>query len=213
MTKKKAKKVKKKPEKKALKNSQDDKILKNLLITTAIILVGGFLIAYTVGSEESFEYRGVEFKVVEFCDAKPCLTTYNTKLPVIYEGKNTNYNFYLRNDPRKLEGEVPFEGDFELMNKMILEVDYGLACEGYSSVAMDNLGNLMRISEINVETGDNSVCGPALGSMRVTIQESDQTWVEEWGESCYKIHVADCDIIKGVERFMYEVLVEVNKQL
>ena len=106
-------------EKKGLKKEQK-KTLKTILIVITIILAA-FVVAFFVlmGAGGSFEYRGVDFTRVSFCDAgPPCLVTYNTKVPIEYEGKPANYNFYLRNDPRKLEKEVVFYGDLLLKKDM-----------------------------------------------------------------------------------------------
>jgi len=194
---------------------REDKLLRDFMIILGVILIGGFIGIFLLGKggEETFEYRGVNFSVVTFCDAKPCLKTYNTKLPVVSKGEKADYNFWLRNDPRKLEGEIPFAGDLELGSEMDLSVTYGLTCEGYSSVAMDNFGTVFGVSGIKINELESPVCGSDQGHMYVTIQEGEVTSVEKTGDSCYTINIKECEILKGTERFLYEALVEVNKNL
>ncbi|MBU1252407.1 MAG: hypothetical protein KJ905_03650 [Nanoarchaeota archaeon] len=198
------------------RSKNDDRILTNILIAAGVIIIAGFLGAYLTGRNQqptSFEYKGVNFTEVIFCDAKPCLTTYNTKLPVLLDGERAEYNFYFRNDARKLESQVPFEGEINLKNEMNMEITYGLACEGYSSVAMDTFGRVFDVLKVKVNAGEDMTCKPASEKMYVTIQEGDETVVEQTGDSCYTINIKGCEILKGTERFLVEVLAEVNKDI
>ncbi|MBU2504071.1 MAG: hypothetical protein KJ879_03420 [Nanoarchaeota archaeon] len=204
-------------EKTSVKRSKkDDQILINILIAAGVIIIAGFLGAYITGRSQqpaSFEYKGVNFTEVVFCDAKPCLTTYNTKLPVILDGGKAEYNFYFRNDARKLESQVSFDGDISLKDEMNMDITYGLACEGYSSVAVDNFGIVFNVLEIKINAGQDMTCDSASEKMYVTIQEGSETSVEQTGDSCYTINIKGCEIIKGTERFLFEVLAEANKNI
>jgi len=213
-------KKRKKKVKKKVRKKQDnyDKILKNFLIVAGLILFLVLVVVFVNNQKKSFDYNGVEFKVVEFCDAgPPCLVTYNTKLPVIYEGKERNYNFYLRNDPRKLEKKVLFNGELVLKENMYIDITFNRSCEGFGQIAMENFRQLHNIAGISILNGKNETCKSSTkaGGMYVVIQESEngKTSVEKTGSACYNINIKDCEILEGTERFMIETFVEVNKWL
>jgi len=217
--------AKKKTTKKAVKKSrarkkQDnyDKILKSFLIVAGLILFLILVIAFTANQKKSFDYNGVEFNVIEFCDAgPPCLVTYNTKLPVTYEGREVNYNFYLRNDPRKLEKQVLFNGELVLKEDMYIDITFNRFCEGYEQIAMENFRQLHNIAGIKILNGKNETCESSTkaGGMYVVIKESQdgKTSVEQTDSACYNINIKNCEIIEGTERFMIETFVKVNKWL
>ena len=90
---------------KATQEKNQDKILKWFLIGGLFFIVLVLVLAYVIESTTKFEYQGVDFKIVKTGN----LVLYNTKIPLVIDGKNAEYNFYLRNDPRKIGEEVPFE--------------------------------------------------------------------------------------------------------
>ena len=171
-----------------------------------------FFVLRENNSEEKFTYRGVNFSVVNFCDSGPCLKTYNTKLPVISDGKKAEYNFYYRNDPRVLETLVPFNGEIELKKNISMNISYGLSCEGYSAVALENFGTLFRVYGAEVTPG-NAECGIDSTKVHISLKESNETKIDQISNSCYTIEIKDCEVVMGIERFLYESLVEINKEL
>ena len=54
-----------------------------------------------------FKYENLDFQITKEGD----LIFYKTSVPVVYQGKDTDYNFYLRNYPRKIESGVPLDGE------------------------------------------------------------------------------------------------------
>jgi hypothetical protein len=49
--------------------------------------------------------------------------------------------------------------------------------------------------------------------MFVQIEEGEETRIEQFGPSCYKLIVNDCEILPATERFMIEVFSEFNALL
>ncbi|MDP3987189.1 MAG: hypothetical protein Q8P81_03125 [Nanoarchaeota archaeon] len=193
------------------RDRKENRFLKNMFILLGIVLIGillGFLVMKEAGD---FEYRGVKFSVVEFCDAKPCLKTYSTKVPVIYQGQSADYNFYLRNDPRDLDKKISFDGELQLAKKMFIDITFDRNCRGYESVAMDNFGTLMKVAGIDVESDKNQSCNYTGEDMYVLIQEGEETEIVQFGPACYNINIKECEIISGTERFMTEVFVKLNE--
>ncbi|MBU2616906.1 MAG: hypothetical protein KKB79_02930 [Nanoarchaeota archaeon] len=212
--------VEKKPEKKKdneevsepkeKRVDRENRFLKNLFIFFGIVLAGFIIGSFAFSEAVEFQYRGVNFTIVEFCDAKPCLKTYNTKLPVLDKGGRADYNFYLRNDPRKLEEQVPFNGDLQIPKSAAIDVTYNRICQGYSSIAMDNFGILMKIMNVNITAEEGLSCESGINEMQVIVQEGEETKVERIGSACYIIEIKECEVLSGMERFMIEMFVEIR---
>jgi len=191
-----------------------NKILKNFFIGIGVIIITILLIFLFINQTKNFEYEGVEFSIVKFCDTRPCLITYNTKIPIIYQGERIQYNFYLRNDPRELAKNVPFDGEIVFKNNMFINITFNRHCEGYETIAIVNFLNLYEISGINVTAADeNTECDSEGNSMFVLIQESNRTSIEQFGPACYNINIKNCEILEGTERFLIDTFVEINKIL
>lgn len=175
------------------------------------------IIAISVFSDaqpRTFEYRGVDYNIVEFCDGgPPCLITYNTKLPITQDGRSGNYNFYLRNDPRVLDEEVPFNGSLTLRDDLNLNITYGRSCSGYSSIAIQNFATLMGVAGINLSNSSESgvACDETGKEMYVMIQEGNETGIEQIGPACYNININGCEVLQGTERFMNEMFVYLDQ--
>ncbi|GIU68576.1 MAG: hypothetical protein KatS3mg001_426 [Candidatus Pacearchaeota archaeon] len=206
----------KKTFKKTKKISYEEKILRVVLLSALIILILVFVIAYIINLPRSFEYRGVKFKVVNFCDQGPCLKTYNTQLPVTYREngqlKKANYNFYLRNDPRTLEKKVVFEGNLSLKKNLFMDITFDKSCKGYESVAVANFATLYRIMDVNINATSDFGCDLLGNSMYISLQESNSTNIKQIGPACYEINIKDCEILEGMERFMVETFVKLNEK-
>jgi hypothetical protein len=188
-----------------------NKILKNFFIGVGVIIITILLIFLFINQTKNFEYEGVEFSIVKFCDTRPCLITYNTKIPVIYQGEEILYNFYLRNDPRKLATSVPFDGEVVFKNDMFINITFNRGCEGHETIAIVNFLNLYEISGINVIADENAECDSEGNSMFVLIQESNRTSIEQFGPACYNINIKNCEILEGTERFLIDTFVEIDK--
>ena len=200
----------------------ENKIVKNILIIIFVIAVGIFLFMLILKSIGSFTYEGVKFETKKFCDAgPPCLITYKTMLPVKVNGTDTrialpsnktaDYNFYLRNDPRKLD--VEFNGNLTLKKIMVLNSEDNFTCEGKGAIAGANLNQLYRLLGISVIKDENATCDSLERYMLVTIKPGNETSVEQVGPVCYNINIKDCEVLEGTEKFMIETFVKINKML
>lgn len=191
-----------------------ERIKENKLLLKIILVIGLFFLAILVAffimrSSARPDYNGVTFNVVQEGE----LTFYQTAFNVIYKGKPTVYNFYLRNNPKELKKNVPFDGELELRNIMVLNsTTENLFCEGDWNLAIGNLLNL-NIFNIDIMRDENASCSSEGDYMFVQIEEGEETKVEQFGPSCYKLIVNDCEILPATERFMIEVFSEVNTLL
>lgn len=201
--------VKKKLEEQKKIQERQLKIILGVIGSIIVIFLVGL---YGVDSIKNFEYKNIDFEIVKYCDARPCLVLYKASVPRDYlhpvTGKVTqiDYVMNLRNDPRKLES-VPFEGDIDLsfpIKKMILETEYEEICQGDVTIAKANMIQAFKIMGIDIYKDENAMCDPEGRYMHVKIVKGDETKIEETSNNCYTISIKDCEILKGTERFMLE---------
>lgn len=184
-----------------------DRILRNFLIGMAALIIFVILFVYAVKSTKKFEYEGVNFEVVK--NGK--LVFYNTQVPVLINGQSAQYNFYLRNDPRKTGTEVPIEGNLVLAKNLVINSSEELNCDGDGIIAIANLLNLYRMSGINVIRDDNASCDYSGRYAFIKIQTANETSIEEFGPKCYNLNINNCEILKGTERLMIESFIEIKE--
>ncbi len=204
------KQLKVRKERKVSRKKQIDsqnKILKNFLIGVGVIIITGLLIFLLINQAKSFEYEGVKFKIVKEGD----LTLYKTSLPVRYQGEKIPYNFYLRNDPRKLK-DISFDGEVNLKENLVMNSTESFNCDGDGIIAIANLLNLYKIARIEVIRDENATCDDPGGRFTfIQLQAGNETSIEKFGPSCYNINIKNCEILKATERLMVEYFVELNK--
>jgi len=211
MVTKKKKTSKKKKAEKTLKQIQieyENKLLRNIFIGIGIVIVLSLLAMWFYNNMNIFEYKGVEFERVLEGD----IIFYRTSLPVIHEGKNADYNFYIRNDPRDLD-KIPFTGQLQIMEEMVVHSTDDFHCDGYGIIAIANLAKLYDIIGTKVIRDENATCDPFGRYVYLNIQPGNETRIEHQWPRCYNIYIKDCEILEGTEKFMVETFVEVNKKL
>jgi hypothetical protein len=195
---------------KVTKKGQKKKQEKQLIWILSIL--GLFVLAMIIGwilINRPIKYEGVEFKKVEDNGG---LILYNTKLPTYTKSGefDGNYNFYLRNNPKKLE-KIPFEGNFTFTNFLVMNATSELKCEGNGVIGIANIQNLYNFIDIKVLTDKNTTCDELGRYTYLNIKKGEETKIIQYGPSCYEVSVKDCEILKATERFMLEGFVKVNK--
>lgn len=199
---------KRKASKKSREIEKHNKILKwffSIFLLIVLLIVGYYASSYYI---TNFEYEGLEFKIIKEGD----IIFYNTFLNLEYKGAQVEYNFYLRNDPRKLK-EIPFEGDLLLLNDIVLNMTEEFHCEGDGVISIANLANLYRVVGINLVRDENASCDDSARYQYLNIQPGDETRIEKTGEACYQIYISDCEILEGTERFLLDSLVKLDDLL
>lgn len=195
-------------EKKKEKTKQN-KTLRNIFVFIGVFLLVFALVFIIMGIRNKPDYRGVTFNVIKEGE----LTFYQTAFKVLYKGENATYNIYLRNNPKELAKEVPFDGELNLKNILVLNTTTeNLFCDGDWNLAIGNLQNL-GIFNIKIMRDENATCSPGGEYVFVQIEEGNETKVEQYGPSCYKLIVSDCEILPATERFMIEVFADVDFML
>lgn len=196
-------------------NKQLGNILLGIIITIAIF---GLVIFINYNSVH-FKYKEMKFNVVKFCDSRPCLVTYQTAFPAEHNGQKIDYNFYLRNDPRKLE-KIPFKGNITLLKRIIIKHEGEIGefnCEGDGVIGVANIVNLYSFlgADAKVVNKSNPItCDNLFGRyMFIDIVEGNETKIEQYGPACYRMYVHNCEILPATERFMTESFVKVHEEL
>ncbi|MCK5624696.1 hypothetical protein KAI04_02550 [Candidatus Pacearchaeota archaeon] len=157
-----------------------------------------------------FTYEGVKFEIVK----EGNLVFYNTAFPIYSEDgeKISNYNFYIRNNPKKLE-KVPFIGELSLSENMVINMTGNFDCNGDGVIAIANIVNLYNFLGTEVIKDEEAGCDATGKYVFLQIEAGNETKVEQFWNTCYKITINECEILEGTERFMLETFVEINKIL
>lgn len=200
-----------KKKKREEQKKEHNKILKAIFFIVGVLAVAFVVYLIATSSASSFTYQGINFKVMKFCDSKPCLVKYQTSIPVIYQGKTIPYNFYMTNDPRKLN--VSFNGSVVIKKDMIFDTESDFVCNGEGGIAGANFVQLYAVLGVNITLAKNATCDTSGKKMLIDIKPGNVTSIEQTGPACYNINIKDCEILQGTEKFMIETLKEVNQLL
>ncbi|MDD5699719.1 MAG: hypothetical protein PHH00_00805 [Candidatus Nanoarchaeia archaeon] len=192
--------------KEQLKN--ENKVLKTVMLVIGLIVLA--FTAYMIFSyfTANFEYKGVKFSTVpdEWVGV-----LYNTKVPVVYNGTDVDYNFYLRKDPRTTTREVDFDGELVIKPLMVINTTGDLNCNGDGVIAGANLLTLYKAIGTTAGKAPNATCDSLGRYVYVNIEESNETRIIETSPACYTIKVSECQILEATERYMIETFVEIKK--
>jgi len=188
-------------------SSDENKTLRNILIFLGIIVIFFFAVYFLKSDSTNFQYRGINFEIVKDNGG---VAPYKTSLPVNYQGKIIPYNFFLRNDPRKLDN-ISFSGEIIFKKLMVLNATDDLNCKGDGIISMANVANLYRILGTKVIKDENATCDSNGSYTFLNAAVGNENKVEQFGPSCYELTVKNCDVLRVTEKFMIESLAKVKK--
>ena len=187
-----------------------NKTLRNIFIGLGIFIFVIIIVALSINSAQQFKYDGVEFKVIQEGE----IIFYNAIFP-LYQGMTgkhiSDYNIYLRNNPRKLE-KVIFDGEVILRPDTVINTTTDFNCDGDGVIALGNLVQVLRTFGTNVIKNPEIGCD-ARGSEHVFIQirEGNETSIEQFAPTCYNFYVNDCEILEVTEKFIVDLLIKAEK--
>lgn len=195
-------------DKRAQKKREGELLAKILALFGAILILffAGHLFVNSLGT---FDSKGVEFKVVREGE----LIFYQTQVPIYSEEgeKITDYNFYLRTDPRELE-KIPFEEQFELPKLVALNYSDEMDCNGYGIIVLTNLITLYKFSGAKITIDKNATCDPRGRYLFLNLQKSESTGIEKIGANCYNLNINNCELFPPTEKFMLETLAKIKEE-
>ena len=99
------------------------------------------------------------------------------------------------------------------MNKremLVLNNTDEFGCGGKGVIAIANMVQILNAVKIKAIIDPNATCDSQGRYTIVDIQYGNETMIEQYGPSCYKIYVKDCKILEGTERYVVEVLKDSN---
>ena len=184
--------------------NKENRMMIKIFLTLGILIASFFGVWFFMNSLNDFEYKGINFETVKE------IAPYRTSIPVLYQGIKTDYNFYLRNDPRELEN-IGFDGNLNIKPFMVVNATNSLNCGGDGIIAIANLANLYKVLGTQVIKDQNATCDRNGTYMFLNIAEGNESQIEKYGPSCYQLNVANCEILKVTEKFMVESLARVEE--
>lgn len=216
------------------RKKSENKILKGFFIAVISFALLFVVTGIIINSMNKFNYKGVEFTLDK--NQMAGKTLYKTSIPVQYSdsktGKliSTDYNFWLRNDPRELEKKVPVLNGFELRKNVVLDLTTeNLFCEGDWNIGFQNTINLFKVLGMNVLIkNETSKYEPTDNYMFITIQIGNSTNlerelatmglnssgdVETTNKNTYYLNVNNCEVLPAFEELMVETFVDYNNGL
>ncbi len=185
------------------------------------VLVVVFVIASAYFKSLSyFEYGGLTFSKQKVGEIEVFHHSYYVQTP----SGLAKYNFYIRNDPRK--NNVVVIGKSNLMNPgsvVYLSINSdGLAECKYGPLAVGSLSSFITDNQMRVIAGNLNfwdaglnrdlwaTCENKPGNKVIEILEGNETKVDIEG-NCYRIEVADCQILEAVEKLEVESILNARK--
>jgi len=178
---------------------KENKILGVIIVSIILFFIAMMGVMLINNSLKNFNYNKLDFDILKEGDVKFFHTSF-----VIYEdNKKTDYNVFLRNDPRLLR-LVPFEGEFNQKEVMVLNFTQEFNCDGDGIIAVANMAQIYRALGTESIKDVNATCDEQGRYMFVRLQEGNSNKIEQFGPSCYNLNINNCDILKVTERFTLE---------
>lgn len=207
----------------------ENKILKGFFIAIISFAVMFMIISLIINAVNHFNYKEIGFNI-DKNEIKGKIL-YRTSIPVKYPDSITgkiisaDYNFWLRNDPRELDKNVPIiNGNLEFRKNIVLDLTTkDLFCEGDWNIGLQNSVNLLQILGFNVIVkNETSKYEPINEFMFITIQIGNSTNIERKfatinlkgseveikDENSYNLNINNCEVIPAFERLMLEAFVK-----
>jgi hypothetical protein len=190
---------------------KENKTLKIVLISIGIVFLLVIIIALISKASSVIKYEGVKFTAIKQGD----LIFYNTTFPILYKEGTAYYIIYLRNNPEELKKEVSFKGELNSLDTTVINITDEFKCDGYGVIAIANLVNLYGAINQTIMKDENASCDELGRYTYLVIQPGNETSVEQFGTAgnCYKININNCEILKGTERYILEMLVKINSNV
>lgn len=197
-----------------------EKELLGVLAFLAVLVVMFVVASAYFKSMNYFEYEGLTFSKQKVGEIEVFHHNYYVKTP----SGLALYNFYIRNDPR--ENDVIVVGESDLMNPgsvVYLSINSdGLQECKYGPLAIGSLSSFLTDNQMRVIAGNLNfwdaglnrdlwaTCENKPGNKVIEILKGNETKVGIEG-NCYRIEVADCEILEAIEKLEVESILNARK--
>lgn len=194
------------------------------IIGTILFLVIVYFISNYIFSQLStVEYEGITFTKEKFGDI-PVFHYYYYITPEL------KYNLYLRNNPKK--NAIPITGNavdtgIEFFRNDIIYLSVnpeGLTeCE-YGRVGIGTLASFLADNQFTVKgAAPNKILAEEANAVYATcstnprdpvimLQAADKTEIIRDSRNCYKINIANCEILEAIEKFEVQMILDAKER-
>lgn len=185
-----------------------ERVLKKTFIWLAVAIVAFLLFFFISGEIKKIRYGGLTFETIK----EGQLTFYKTTLPFYKNNtKVADYNFYLRTNPNELKN-IAFNGNISVKKRVVFNPTDKFNCDGDGVIAVANVvQNIYGYLNASVIRDENATCDSLGRYTLVNLKEANVTEINQIGNSCYEINIANCEVLKATERYMLEALVKINE--
>ncbi|MBI2632142.1 hypothetical protein HYW75_04000 [Candidatus Pacearchaeota archaeon] len=191
------------------------------IIGIMAVILGILYLSQIIAEEfRTFNYQGLTFTKERF-----------EKIPVFHyyyffnnDGQTYKYNLFLREDPRfnnvPVSGNIVFSGE----RMIFLSINgTGISQCGNSSREIATLTSFFVNNMFNFKAGTPDKkeaeqknlsfisCKTNPLSDVILIQKGDSTDIKREG-SCYKINIADCELLNAIEKFEVQSIIDAKKR-
>mgnify|MGYP001578100492 CR=1 FL=1 len=213
--------IKNKPVPKAKERKIERELLGILIFLAVLVVVFVVSTAY-FKSLNYFEYNGLTFAKKRVGDIPLFYHVYYIKSQA---GNLIQYNLYLRNDPRYNNISITGVPSRLLSPGAVAYLSVnsgGLQDCRYGSLAVASISSFMSDNQMKVIAGNLDfweagsrkdkwvTCENQPGNRVVELLKGNETKVSIEG-NCYKIEVADCQILEAVEKLVVQSVVDARK--
>tara|TARA_Y100000310_G_C20696237_1_gene825935 strand:+ start:2345 stop:3040 length:696 start_codon:yes stop_codon:yes gene_type:complete len=189
-------------------------------------LIGVFLVgSFIFSGLNKFEYEGFAFNEERFGEIPVFHHSYLINHPLT--GNVIKYNFFLRNDPRENDVPVEGEGSIEFLpgKYTYIAIDgHGFEQCPQSTLAVASLSEFLTNNGVSVKGATTrlieaekndlqfATCDSKPERVVIEIRVGEETKIVKESTMCHKITVADCDILKAIEKFEIQTLIEARER-
>ncbi len=189
-----------------------------LIIVLIALVVIFFILYYIFQGIGTVKYQGLTFTKEKFGDILVYSYNYFVKTA---DDKIAQRTLYLRNDPRY--NDVPVNGKiiYPAEKRVYISINgTGLTeCEDNlisiaslsSFIVNNNLlikAGLADENEAKINNQTHITCKDFTENVVITLKSANETRIEKTINYCYDVEIANCEILKAVEKFIVQSLID-----
>lgn len=187
--------------------AHQDKLLRNILLTIGVFVLGFGLILMVLYSMNNFETGGVKYNLIKEGD----ITFYHTSFPskFVVPQRTIEYNVYLRTDPRELK-DISFEGNLMRLEMAVIDSKENFDCEGDGVIAIANFNQIMKAMGTEVIRDPEASCDSEGRYNYFELKSGEENKIVQTESTCYDFIIKGCEIIPVTEKFLNRALSSLN---